>query len=550
MFARNRSLLAITGVCALGLGLLPNAADARPAHQTGPTTRWTAPTRHAVFPTEPVAQTLHGTIHHLGTLGGTFSRVRDVNGQIVVGSAEVGDGTSHAFAYDLAAANPTMLDLGTLGGRGSEAVAVSGHVVAGEAETATLDGGHAFVYDLAATNPHLIDLGTLGGPISVPTDVDDGVVVGWSSLDAANEVVHAFAYDLNAESPRMVDLGSLGGTSVATAIDRRVVVGQSETSPGNDSRNVFAYDLTAPDPQMEDLGSGGGGDAFPSALDGTLIAGAFRLGPHSSRFHAFVSDLGTPGAPFRDLGDLAGGRGRSSAEAVNGRVVVGSATRGGLPRWSFAQDLSAPHSVMGSLGSLGGHIQDTAQDVDGNTVVGNSDMVATHNQHAFAYDLGAATPRMSDLGPAFAEQTGTIHVSGNVVAASQPYSIGTRAVVWTLDTTTAPALRFTKTKTFVRENVGHATVTVVRDGDTSAAVTVKYATRDIEGATSGRDFMPTRGTLSFGAGKTKATFRVPIVNDKRREGRERFLVRLLDPSAGAIQGTPRVAAVVILPSDR
>src|SRR4051794_24867092 len=121
MFARKRSLLAIVGVCALVVGLAPNAADAQRAHRAGPAVAGGASSVHAVFPVEPVAETLHGTIHHLGTLGGDFSRVTDVDGQVVVGNADLPDnGTddtdSHAFAYDLGAPNPRMIDLGTLGG--------------------------------------------------------------------------------------------------------------------------------------------------------------------------------------------------------------------------------------------------------------------------------------------------------------------------------------------------------------------------------------------------------------------------------------------------
>ena len=117
-------------------------------------------------------------------------------------------------------------------------------------------------------------------------------------------------------------------------------------------------------------------------------------------------------------------------------------------------------------------------------------IVGTLNGHAFAYDLGAATPRMSDLGPAAndgaedgdaLEDQLRVRVSGNVVAGTQFVGQNERAVAWTLSTTTAPALRFAKIKTFVRENAVRATITVVRDGDTSAPVTVKYGTRDIGG---------------------------------------------------------------------
>ena len=550
MLARSGSLLAIAGVCALGVGLAPTASDAQGAQRAGPASAWSAPHARAVFPTEPVARTLHGTVHRLGTLGGDSSAAVDVEGQIVVGRADTADGDSHAFAYDLAAANPTMLDLGTLGGLTSRALAISGHVVVGSADTAS--GAHAFAYDLAAPRPHMVDLSPPDDTFAVATAVDDGIVVGLSSSTAGG----AFAYDLNATSPRMVDLGSFGGASQATDVDAHVVAGWS-TDSNFDRVNPFAYDLDAPTPTMRNLSRlKGGTEAFAKAIDGNLVVGdgGTRLsdGFHS---HAFVADLGAPGAPLRDLGDLSGhGTGDSSASAVSGNVVVGGATRGRSleeAQWAFAEDVSVPDAVMRSLGSLGGHSEDQAMDVEGSMVVGGASIVGTLNGHAFAYDLGAATPRMSDLGSAVLdEQEDPIRVSGNVVAGTQMVGGFDRARAWTLATTTAPALRFTKTKTFVRENAGHATVTVVRDGDTSAAVTVKYATRGIGGATPGRDFTPTRGTLSFGAGQTKAIFRVPIVNDKRREGRERFLVRLRDPGPGAIQGTPRVAAVVILSSDR
>src|SRR5947208_1512596 len=110
---------------------------------------------------------------------------------------------------------------------------------------------------------------------------------------------------------------------------------------------------------------------------------------------------------------------------------------------------------MHSLGSLGGHLEDTAQDVDGDIVVGDASIVGTLNGHAFAYDLGAATPRMSDLGPAAndgAEDGDALEdqlrdrVSGNVVAGTQFVGQNERAVAWRLSRTTAPALRFAKVK--------------------------------------------------------------------------------------------------------
>ena len=347
----------------------------------------------------------------------------------------------------------------------------------------------------------------------------------------------------------MIDLGSLGGESTAVDVDNDVVAGVFIAD--DEFTHAFAYDLAAANPRMQDLGPGAEAEeAFVHAIDQNLVVGRI-VQSETGRDHAFVSDLTAPGAPLRDLGDLDGGRGDSTAQAVSGQVVVGSSTRGGRSSWAFAEDLSAPQPVMTSLGSLGGHEFDGARDVDGDIVVGKSDMVATHNSHAFAYDLGAWVPRMSDLGPAFAEGAEGIAVSGNVVAASQriPGSEPTRAVAWRLSTTTAPALRFTKTKSFVRENAGHVTIKVVRDGKRARRVRVDYSTRGIV-ARGTKDFTPTAGTLTFASGQTTASFRIPILNDRRREGRETFLIRLRNPSTGAIQGTPRAAAVVIRASDR
>jgi probable HAF family extracellular repeat protein len=78
-----------------------------------------------------------------------------------------------------------LIDLGNLGEANAHATAVSGSVVVG---TATLPGGdsHAFAYDFNAAVPLMRDLGTLGFD-STATDVDRSIVVGesigarWSS---------------------------------------------------------------------------------------------------------------------------------------------------------------------------------------------------------------------------------------------------------------------------------------------------------------------------------------------------------------------------------
>ena len=180
--------------------------------------------------------TLTAKARDLGTLGGTSSSARDVDGPVVVGSSLLADGvTRHAFAYDLRGS--TMRDLGTLGGRNSEALAVAGTVVAGTADTA--DGKrHAFAYDLATSTMH--DIGSLvPGGTSEANAVDGGVVVGQSGPTVGQG--HAFAYDVATETLR--DLGDLGlDQSRAVAVDAGTVVGEA-WSTTTWQRQSFAYDL-------------------------------------------------------------------------------------------------------------------------------------------------------------------------------------------------------------------------------------------------------------------------------------------------------------------
>jgi probable HAF family extracellular repeat protein len=86
-----------------------------------------------------------GTMHDLGTLGGTYSEGNGINdsGQVTGYSRITGDVAIHAFLYD-----GTMHDLGTLGGTGSNGsdINASGQVT-GFADW--LGSPHAFVYDAA-----------------------------------------------------------------------------------------------------------------------------------------------------------------------------------------------------------------------------------------------------------------------------------------------------------------------------------------------------------------------------------------------------------------
>ncbi len=95
------------------------------------------------------------------------------------------------------------------------------------------------------------------------------------------------------------------------------------------------------------------------------------------------------------------------------------------------------------------------------------------------------------------------------------------------------------------ENAGTATITVVRKGSTTRAVTVDYATSNGTGV-AGSDFTNTSGTLSFAAGETQKTFTVSIMDNTSVDGNRTVLLSLKNPTGGVVFGTPSSSTLTII----
>ncbi len=262
-----------------------------------------------------------GTMHDLGTLGGTRSSGTAINSRgFITGAADTSDQpfSSHAFLYD----GTAMRDLGTLGGDFSGGLAINNRgQVAGYAATHNNTETHAILYDGTAMK----DLGTLGtGTVSYGLDINaKGMVVGYSYLSPDQfSSYHAFLYD----GTSMRDLGTLGGSvSDATAINSRgQVTGSAYTA--NDEQHPFLYDRNG----MKDLGTLGGqyGSGLAINEKGQVTGYAYTS---ATQHHAFLYD----GKTTRDLGTL-GGR-ESYGRAINskGQVVGYADTAGDVARHAF-----------------------------------------------------------------------------------------------------------------------------------------------------------------------------------------------------------------------
>jgi hypothetical protein len=95
---------------------------------------------------------------------------------------------------------------------------------------------------------------------------------------------------------------------------------------------------------------------------------------------------------------------------------------------------------------------------------------------------------------------------------------------------------------------GNAVITVKRLGSLTAATNVDFATSDLTAA-AGEDYDAVSGTLSFAAGASSLTFKVPIRPDSNDEPDETFRVTLGNLTGAGTLGAPVQADVKIKDND-
>ena len=96
-------------------------------------------------------------------------------------------------------------------------------------------------------------------------------------------------------------------------------------------------------------------------------------------------------------------------------------------------------------------------------------------------------------------------------------------------TLAAGSLEFSVNLMQVIEDVGLATITVLRKGGSAGTLTVDFATAN-DTAIAGQDYTATSGTLTFNNGETSKNIQVPILTDGPTEPDEFFTISLHNPS--------------------
>jgi hypothetical protein len=121
--------------------------------------------------------------------------------------------------------------------------------------------------------------------------------------------------------------------------------------------------------------------------------------------------------------------------------------------------------------------------------------------------------------------------------------LGSQAVhTVTLHDAPRSSLQFSSPTYSATEAGGSATVQVTRTGDTSATVTVHYATSDGTAA-AGTDYSPTSGDLTFNPGDTSKTFTVNLISGAAITGTETVNLTLSNPGGGATLGGQATAVL-------
>ncbi len=99
-------------------------------------------------------------------------------------------------------------------------------------------------------------------------------------------------------------------------------------------------------------------------------------------------------------------------------------------------------------------------------------------------------------------------------------------------------IRFESDPFKVSEDCGEALINVIRDGDTSTAVSVDFATSDLSAKVGDDDYESKSGTLNFGVGVASQSFTIKILSGGGVESVEDVRLSLLNVTGGAEISTP------------
>jgi probable HAF family extracellular repeat protein len=418
-----------------------------------------------------------------------------------------------------------VTDLGIIAVQSAEA-----HDVNDAGQVVGNSGNKAFLWQDGV----MTQLVSLGGTTSIAYAINGaGQIVGQSSTPN-NAARHAVLW----EGGAIVDLLPGIAYSRATALNNlRHVVGETGT---------FAFLWRNGD--VTELGNLGGAATYANDINdaGEVVGASYtnEATPFGPMAHAYVwrnnvmTDLGVlPGlddsgaAAINRNGVIVGSSSHTDPdtyEVTSGSFIYQDGMMTALPvpsQESYAGDINDFGVVVGSMRAPGGR----------------------SNFHAYVYKNGTVTnlnsliPSGSDLHLAYAR---AVNNDGQIVGTAFDSRGSYHAYLLTPVPAGTPLLTMGDASV-VEGNSGTktATFTVTLSPASSQTVTASYSTAN-ETATSGSDYQPASGTLTFAAGQTSQTISVLVNGDRAGEATETFLVNLSQAS-GAIIGNGQGTGTIV-----
>ena len=194
---------------------------------------------------------------------------------------------------------------------------------------------------------------------------------------------------------------------------------------------------------------------------------------------------------------------------VEGETVTFTLTRVG--------NLTVPLTVPVSIAERGAFLADGAP-----------------TEATFAVNAATATLQVATVDDKVDEEDGAVTVT---ITSGTTYQVGdaASATVAITDNDIDVVVSFAEARSEASEDDAALRFAVQLSKESLQEVTVEYATASGT-ATAGRDYQVRRGTLTFPAGTTEQTIRVPIIDDDVVEEEETFTVRLRNSNATIGEG--------------
>lgn len=234
-------------------------------------------------------------------------------------------------------------------------------------------------------------------------------------------------------------------------------------------------------------------------------------------------ELGNNGVTPNDTGDT-----DSGANNLQNFPVISSATNNGSNTTVSGSLDSTPNKNF-TIQFFGNPTCDSSGNGEGKTFVGSANLMTGANGQLL-FSISTLTP----VAPGHFITTTATDSDNNTSEFSQCFQVVGSAV---------PTIQFGQSTYSTFEDCTAVTVTVAREGDTSNAVSVDYATQS--GTANDRaDFNTAIGTLTFAPGETAKAFDILISEDSFSEGTESFIIALSN-ATGAALGLPATATIQI-----